>query len=154
MPAVEKVLTLLALGAVFGFAYYSLNSTPVISDSNFTYIAELEWYKTYEEGLREAKQQNRTLMVYFWTIWCIYCEKYHTEVFSRPDINAILAERFVRVAVDMDVNKRDTRRFGVQAPPYIVFLTPDERVIMRVPGYVPADEFRRILDAVVEEGDA
>ncbi|NOZ59123.1 MAG: thioredoxin family protein [Euryarchaeota archaeon] len=148
MPKTRRLLTLAALAAVVIFAYYAASATPVISDQNYTYIAELEWYNTYDAGAEAALKEKKPLMVYFWTIWCVYCEKYHKEVFSREDIRQILAQDFVRVAIDMDVNKEDTRRFNVAAPPHVIFMTYDGEIITRVPGYMPADEFKRVLLSV------
>lgn len=145
MLKTRKILTIAAIGAVVLFAYYATSATPVISDQNYTYIAELEWYNTYDAGAKAALEAKKPMMVYFWTIWCVYCEKYHREVFSREDIRKILSEDFVRIAIDMDVNKEDTRRFNVQAPPHVIFMTYDGETITRVPGYIPADEFKKVL---------
>ncbi len=144
----RTILTLIGLGIVVFFFYYATNQTPIISDQNYTYIAELEWYNTYDMGQKAAVEENKPMIVYFWTIWCTYCEKLHKEVYSREDIRDILDRYFVRVAIDMDVNKKDTQRFNVYAPPYIMFMTPQGEVITRIPGYVPADEFKPVIEWV------
>ncbi len=154
MLKTRKILTIVAIGAVLVFAYYAANATPVISDQNYTYIAELEWYNTYDAGAKAAAEAKKPMIVYFWTIWCVYCEKYHKEVFSREDIRQILAQDFVRVAIDMDVNKEDTRRFNVAAPPHVIFMTYNGEIITRVPGYMPADEFKEVLLSVKAKASA
>lgn len=149
MLEAKKVLTLVAAIVVLAFAYYAGSAAPVVSDRNYTYIAEMKWHNTYDAGAREAMQTNKPMVVYFWTIWCTYCEKYHREVFSREDIREILAKDFVRVAVDMDTNREDTNRFNVRAPPHLIFMTSSGEIVRHVPGYVPPEEFKSVLLGVL-----
>jgi len=144
----KKILTVVALGIVIFFMYYAGKATPVISDQNYTYISHLAWYNRYADGLAAAQEQNKPIFVYFWAIWCTYCEKMHKEVYDNPEVNKILKEDFVLVAVDMDVNKEDTGKFGVSAPPHEIFLTSGGDIITRIPGYVPKDEFLRTILSV------
>lgn len=144
----KKILTVTALGILIFFMYYAGKATPVISDQNYTYISNLVWYNRYDDGAAVAKELNKPMFVYFWTIWCTYCEKMHKEVYDSPDVNKILKEDFVLVAVDMDVNKEDTNKFGVSAPPHEIFLLPNGEMISRIPGYVPKDEFLRTIHSV------
>ncbi len=130
------------------FVYYATNAAPLMSDQNYTYLGNLKWYKTYDEGSRVAKEQNKPMLVYFWTVWCPYCEKMQTEVFPQEEINKILREDFVLIAVDMDVNKEDTRRFNVQYPPQELFLTPEGKIVTRIPGYISAEEFLPVVKQV------
>lgn len=141
----KKTLSITALLIVAFFIFYAVNSTPVISDQNYTYISNLVWYNRYEDGAKVASELNKPMFVYFWTIWCTYCEKMHKEVYDDPTVNKILKEDWVLIAVDMDVNKEDTNKFGVSAPPHEIFLLPNGDIITRIPGYVPRDQFLSII---------
>jgi thioredoxin-related protein len=151
MMKTRKILTIVGLSFVLFFSYYATNQTPIISSQNYTYIAQLEWYNTFDMGQEAAIREEKPMFVYFWTIWCTYCEKLNTEVFPREDIKEMLDKDFVRIAIDMDVNKEDTERFNVYAPPYIMFMTPQGEVITRIPGYVPADQFKPVIEGVRNE---
>ncbi len=142
----KKILTIVALLSVVVFIFYAVNATPIISDKEWTYIGGMNWYPTYEQGAAVAQETGKPMLIYFWTIWCTYCEKMQVEVFPYPPIKEILENDFVLVAVDMDVNKEDTRRFNVQAPPHELFLDENGGIITRVPGYVPETSF---LDLVI-----
>lgn len=144
----KKAITILALVVVVFFAYYSMNAAPLISDENYTYLSGLSWYKTVDEGLQVAKQQSKPMLVYFWAIWCKYCEKLHTEVYPSAEINKMLRDDFVLVAVDLDVNKEDARSFNVQYPPHLVFLSPEGKILTRIPGYLSGEELLPIMKQV------
>ncbi len=144
----KKLLTIAALVVIGVYVYYAVNATPMVSDEKYTYLSGLRWYNSYDEGAKVARELNKPIFVYFWTIWCTYCEKMQVEVFPYEPTFEILEKDFVLIAVDMDVNKQDTRRFNVQAPPYELFLTPEGEVITKVPGYVPKEKFYSIIKEV------
>jgi thioredoxin-related protein len=148
----RKAITITFLTVMLLFVYYAINAAPLITDEDYTYLGNLKWYKTYEKGSAVAEELNKPMFLYFWTIWCPYCEKMQTEVFPQTEINSLLRENFVLIAIDMDVNKEDTRRFGVQFPPHELFLTAEGDVITRIPGYIPPEEFLPVLKQVVEAG--
>lgn len=141
----KKIMTIAFLAVALFFVSYSLIAAPLISDKNYTYISGLSWYKTVNEGLSVAKEQNKPILVYFWTEWCEWCKKLHTEVYPSEEVNKMLRSDFVLVAVDLDTNKEDTQRFGVQYPPYLIFLSPEGKILTRIPGYLPKEELLQIL---------
>lgn len=146
----KKAITILALATALLFVYYSMNAAPLISDEKYTYIAGMKWYKNYDEGQKAAREQNKPMLVYFWTVWCKFCQTLHEEVYPDPEISRILKEDFVLVAVDLDENKVDARRFGVQYPPYLIFLTPEGKQIATIPGYVSREQLLPILRQIKE----
>ncbi len=148
----RKAITIIFLSIMLLFVYYAINAAPLLTDEEYTYLGDLKWYKTYEQGKTVAEETGKPMFLYFWTIWCPYCEKMQTEVFPQPEINRLLRENFVLIAIDMDVNKEDAKRFGVQYPPHELFLTPEGEIITRIPGYVPADSLLSVLRQVLEGG--
>jgi thioredoxin-related protein len=145
----KKLITLAIIAVTVFFVYYSVNAAPLIDDGNYTYIAGMKWYNTYEAGLEVSKIENKPMLVYAWTIWCKYCEKLHKEVYPDPRISSILENDFVLVAVDLDTNSEDKNRFSFTYPPNLLFLDPNGEEITDIPGYVPADVLLPILQQIV-----
>lgn len=145
----EKLLTLTAFATLLLFVYYSMNAAPLISDEEYTYIGGLKWYNTFEEGQREAFEKNKPIFIYFWAIWCTFCEQMQTEVYPNPEVKNILEEDFVLVTVDVDGNEKDANRFSVSYPPKEVFTTPEGEVITEIGGAVPTESFLPVLKNVV-----
>jgi len=137
----KSAITLGAIVALAVFAYLSSKSAPIISDEEHTYVGSLVWYNSYDRGLRLAEEQNKPVMLYFWATWCKFCRKLESEVFPDPQVNALLRQNFVLVAVNVDTDKRVSSKYGVQYPPAMIFITPREEVLERVMGYVPKDDF-------------
>ena len=88
------------------------------------------------------------MLVYFWATWCDYRKKLEKEVYPQQDINKMLEEDFVLVAINMDDNKEDADAFGVWVPPAEKFVTPEGEVIDSVGGYLPEESFLRVLQQV------
>ncbi len=147
----KKAITISIMVIVLLFVYYSIGAAPIISDENYTYISGLTWHNTYEAGIQDAREENKPLLVYFWAIWCQYCRKLHEEVYPDEEVSKILEEDFVLVAIDLDTNNRAAQRFGVQYPPHLLFLTPEEETITRIPGYLPKEELLPILENIKEQ---
>jgi thioredoxin-related protein len=91
---------------------------------------------------------DKPMLVYGWAIWCKFCETLHKEVYPDPKISTTLKDDFVLVAVDLDSNKADARKFGISYPPKLVFIAPNEEEITVIPGYVPADTLYPILEQI------
>jgi thioredoxin-related protein len=146
----KKTITLAVMAVVVLFVYYSINAAPLVSDEEYTYIAGLSWYKTYDEGAKVAGEQGKPMLVYFWAIWCKFCEKLHTEVYPDPEVSKYLREDFVLVAVDLDENREDAQRFGVQYPPHLIFFSSKGEIITRIPGFVPKEGLLPVLEKIAE----
>jgi thioredoxin-related protein len=146
----KKTITLAVLAVVVLFVYYSINAAPLVSDEKYTYISGLSWYKSYDEGARVAKEQGKPMLVYFWAIWCKFCERLHTEVYPDPEVSKYLREDLILIAIDLDENRRDAQRFGVQYPPHLIFLSPEGEIIIRIPGFVSKETLLPVLNKVVE----
>jgi len=146
----KKGITILALVVVVSFAYCSMNAAPLISDEKYTYISGMMWYKKYDEGQAVAAEQDKPVMVYFWAIWCKFCRTLHEDVYPDAEISKILGEDFVLVAVDLDENKTDAQRFGVQYPPYLIFLDSQGKVLRADPGFMSKEQLLAVLKQVKE----
>ena len=145
----KTLITVGALLAIGAFAVLSAKTTPVVSDKEHTYVGDLVWLNSYEAGLEKAKQENKPVLLYFWATWCKFCRKLNTEVFPDPEVNSLLRERFVLVAINIDQNREITQKYGVQYPPAEIFVDADGRVIAKVMGYTPKENFLRYINSVL-----
>lgn len=117
---------------------------------------EFVW-KSWDEGVREARETNRPILVDVYTNWCGWCKRMDREVYARPDVRDYLADSFVTIKLNAESNTRGTfdgrsqtmraiaSKFGVRGYPTTLFLRPGTEHIVTVPGYVPADRFLLLL---------
>lgn len=147
----KKLLSILVLILIISMAYGTYNislSEFKLSDPNNSYLAGLTWSRSLDASLQKAQQENKPVAIYFWAIWCQYCARFQTDTLGNPQVKRILEEDYVLVAMDLDVDRDVSRKYGVSYPPYVLFLDGNDNVLQRIPGAVDADYFLPIVTQV------
>ena len=131
--------------------------------SNTLVEAPINWL-TFEQALNKAAGNGRPVLVDVYAVWCSWCAKSQTEVYTEEAIQAYLEENFEIARLDIEKND-DAVSFkeytltsaelaaglGAEATPTTVFLDSDGGYITRLPGYVDAEEFMHILRFIGSE---
>jgi thiol:disulfide interchange protein len=150
----RKASTLAFLALVLGIGYLSMHAAPVMSDEKYSYHGDTAWRTDFSEARQMAAEQDRPIVVYFWTTWCTYCEDYNRNVYSDPTVQSRLDD-FVLVAVNLDSDGSEAtrlkQRYNVNYPPQHVVVTPDGEVLTRISGYAPKGDFVSYLDRADRE---
>jgi thioredoxin-related protein len=124
---------------------------------------EMVW-RSWDDGLREARETHRPILVDVYTNWCGWCRRMEREVYARDDVRDYLARSFVTIKLNAESAARGTyegrsltsrglaSRFQVRGYPTTLFLRSGAEHIVTVPGYVPADRFLLLL-RYIGDGD-
>lgn len=85
--------------------------------------ARIAW-KSFDEGLAEAKKAGKPICLVFYTTWCPHCANY-AKVFQDPRVVEKSAQ-FVMVRVDADKDRNLSEKFKPDGAyvPRTFFLTP------------------------------
>ncbi len=150
---------------------------PVRADSSETQMGQFlgaketshpDWFKDsfldFEEDIAEAAAQNKRLIVYFHQDGCPYCNKLVEHNFADPVIAEKIKGRFDLVALnlwgDREVvpiggkvfsEKTLGQALAVQFTPTLLFFNEENKVILRLDGYLPPRKFIMALDYVSEK---
>ena len=121
----------------------------------------LNWL-SYNEGLTLAEKENKYVLIYFYTDWCSWCKKMDREVFSDKEIIETMSQNFVSIRINTEAEskvvengKEITERelaklYQVSGVPAIWFLESDRKRIAPLPGYVPPQRFKIVLNYIGE----
>ena len=96
--------------------------------------------------LRQAKQDQKLVLLDFYADWCISCKEMEVNTFANAEVSKEL-KRFVLLQADVTANSPDNqallKRFGLYGPPGILFfnLNSEEQKDQRVIGYMPPLRF-------------
>ena len=123
----------------------------------------VEWYPWDDEALARAKKENKLIFLSVGYSTCYWCHVMEREVFSNPEIAALMNKDFINIKIDreerpdldeiyMTATQLLTQRGGW---PNSVFLTPDLKPFYAGTYFPPTDVpgrpgFPTILDAVHE----
>ena len=109
----------------------------------------------HDAGLRQARSENKPILLYFGRYGCAWCDHVNRKTFSDPELKKIYGENYVLVYVDAEGGKRLRLpsgerltegelgvRLGAYATPLFVFMSPEGKVLAKVPGFKTVDDFK------------
>jgi thiol:disulfide interchange protein len=132
-------LALLLLGSVLFAGCSRQASEPVAASS------EVKWVHDLEAGLKQAADEDKPLMVDFYTEWCGWCGRLDEETYADRRVQEKM-KHFVAVKVDAEKNEAARRKYRVDGFPTILFLNARGEEIHRVPGFAPPGPFLSEMD--------
>ncbi len=124
-----------------------------------------DWFKEsfleLEEDVRDAGEEGRRVVLFFHQAGCPYCNLLVERNLAQKDIEQRMREHFDVIALnlwgDREVATVEGKTFteksfaaalGVQYTPTLMFLNEQGRVVLRIDGYYPPQNFRVALDYV------
>jgi thioredoxin-related protein len=109
----------------------------------------------HDSGLRRAQAENKPLLLYFGRYGCAWCEHVNRKTFSDPELKQLFSDHYVLVYVDAEGGKRLRlpsgerltegelgARLGAYATPLFVFMTPEGKVVAKIPGFKTVADFK------------
>jgi len=118
----------------------------------------------YDEGLRQAKADNRQVFVYFGRYGCGFCDKTNKVGFADPAVKAAYSRHYILVYVNSESMDRLTlpsgeritemqlgERLNTLGTPVFFFLQPDGAQILKAYGYQGPEKLLE-MDQFVQNG--
>lgn len=106
----------------------------------------------YEDAIKQATEENKLVMVFFWADWCRYCTQIRKEVFENDKVREPFEKSFVAVSVDLDNDpEKLAGLYKPKALPTLAFLRPDGEVLGLLPGAVDLKSFIEIVEYISSE---
>ena len=68
-------------------------------------VLDLNCTRDYDEGLRMAREQKKPILLDFTGYACVNCRRMEENVWSKPDVHALLKEKFIIVSLYVDDKK-------------------------------------------------
>ena len=158
----KKVILAVVSLVVVLLIVYTVSGDKDNPGSHSEYTNDVEWIK-FDTGLKQAAEDGKYLIVYFWRDGCPWCTRMLKDTFANEKIVDLVNAYFTPVKVKTTskeiyhTDKGDisasqlARSFKMRGVPATFFLKPDGAIITNVPGYVPADKFELILKYLGEE---
>ncbi|MFO7885196.1 MAG: thioredoxin fold domain-containing protein [Desulfobacteraceae bacterium] len=122
----------------------------ITSLPGFGICQDIQW-KSYENGIEQAEEQNKKILLYFHADWCSFCKKMDTSTFQDQTLVAYLTDNFIAIAVDSEKEKKIASAYRVRGLPTLWLLKEDSEKLSSLPGYVDADRLINILKYVKTE---
>lgn len=108
-------------------------------------LAEEGWLTNLDDGLKQAKAENKRVLVDFTATWCGWCTKLKNEVFDKKEFGDYAAEKLVLVSIDADQNRELVDQYKVSGFPTVMVLDGDGKVVDQIVGFKPLEGFLETL---------
>ena len=110
----------------------------------------IQWESDLGKALEEAKSAGKPVIADFYTDWCGWCKKLDKDVYEDAAVNR-LAEKFICVKVNCELDKSSPSKYNVRGYPTIVFFNSAGGVEETVVGYRAAAAFAGIMNKVLDK---
>lgn len=111
--------------------------------------AEINWQPWSQSAFKQAKRENRPVLLNLTAIWCHWCHVMDETTYSDPEVIETIRQSFVPVRVDADQNPHIQERYIAGGWPTNSFLTPEGDVIL-AGTYIPPDTMKEYMAAVLK----
>ncbi len=109
-----------------------------------------EFSKDIDKTFKEAKRDNKPILIDFFGIWCPPCNELDELVFeSRPFLDKAKSFKLLKVDADKESSWKIKDKYQVGGYPTVIFTDPKGIEIYRITGFRSAAEFTRTMDLVL-----
>jgi thioredoxin-related protein len=119
-------------------------------------------WKKLDDALDEGIKTKRPVFVMVHAPWCGYCRKMDATTFRDPAVVKLLASKFASSRLDGEsestvrwppkkaVSEAEiAQSMGIRGFPTLLFLRPDRKELARISSYLPANQMKVLLEAVL-----
>lgn len=99
----------------------------------------IKFENSLPNALEEATEQQKPIMIDFFTNWCGWCKKLDRDTYNNSEVYQA-SKQFINVKINADKEKEITKKYKVTGYPTIVFLDSNGKEIDRVEGYIQPEE--------------
>ena len=110
----------------------------------------ISWEHDLAGALGKAKTEGRPVMADFYTDWCGWCKKLDKDVYEDANVNR-LAEKFICVKVNCEVDKTAPSKYGVKGYPTIIFFDSAGNAEETIVGYRAAPAFADTMNKILDK---
>jgi hypothetical protein len=108
--------------------------------------AVVYWRDSWDLALKEAREQNRPLVLEFYLEGCPHCLRLHQETHADEKVAAALNTRFVPVRLEGRSHMDLVKKFNVPGAPTTIIFSSDGTELHRFAGFLPPVQYLQELE--------
>ena len=114
----------------------------------------IQFSRSWDDATAQARRTGRRLLAYFTGDNCGWCRAMEKRSFTDAEV-VELSKNFVCVEINISEarNSRLADKYRIDSIPRTMIFTPDEKIIERRTGYIPAAEYRGLAQRGREFGN-
>jgi uncharacterized protein YyaL (SSP411 family) len=113
--------------------------------------SELKWSGWNDELFNRATAEKRFVILDLEAVWCHWCHVMEKTTYADPEVQSLLAEKYIPVRVDQDANPDLSSRYGDWGWPATIVFGPDGSEIAKIRGYIEPERMQALLKAIIDD---
>ncbi|HOP29322.1 MAG TPA: thioredoxin fold domain-containing protein [Spirochaetota bacterium] len=144
------------------FIVFSCSNSSTHGEKNSVQMP-VKWYGI-TEGMNKAEKEGKSIIMYFYTDWCVYCKKMESQIFSDPDISAFMNEKYVSIRINPERDRETIAvmgqnltpsqfmgQIGASGFPTTMFWDKKQKPLTVLPGYTEKETFLSVISYIDDE---
>ena len=123
---------------------------PVLS-STVLAAEGVTWQPWSEAVFEQARKESRFVLLDLEAVWCHWCHVMDDQTYHDDAVMKLIRDRYIAVRVDQDARPDLSRRYEDYGWPATIVFAADGKEIVKRSGYVPAQRFASMLEAVIKD---
>ena len=144
-PILSAVLLGLGLAALLSIRGSGQDSAPAADRLS----KALAWQRFDRTAFAAAAREKKLVLLHLGAGWCHWCHVMEEKTYGDPAVQALLAAHFIVTHVDQDADPAVSRKYENWGWPATIVFAADGAELVKRRGYIPAEKFRALLDALV-----
>lgn len=109
----------------------------------------------FEEALKEAANQDKTIFVDAYTTWCGPCKRMKRSVFPDKKVGEFYNKHFINMAIDMETQAGKTfnNKYKVTGYPSLLFINQEGEIVLRSVGAKDVTRFIALGESAIKADD-
>jgi thiol:disulfide interchange protein len=112
---------------------------------------EIRWQRWSPELFKQAKKENRLVLVDFAADWCHFCKKMDQTTWQDPEVLAAIKADYIPVRVQDEIDTALAEKYRRYGRPAIAILDGDGKEIFKKRGYQEPRQMLWTLQGVVQD---
>src|SRR5258708_7656735 len=111
----------------------------------------VKWREWSEDLFSRAADEKRFVILDLEAVWCHWCHVMEKTTYANPEVQELLASKYLPVRVDQDANPDLSSRCGDWGWPATIVFGPDGSEIAKIRGYIEPERMQALLKAVIDD---
>ena len=146
----KNVLIAIVVLGIIAFLYFRSNPKVDFKEDS---VDGIHFQKgNWQQALDLAKKENKVVFLDIYATWCGPCKQLKKYTFADKSAGDFFNTNFVNMALDGEQEEGAAlaSKFGIEAYPTLMFVTPEGELIIKSPGFRTASDLinlgQQILD--------
>lgn len=109
------------------------------------------WSGWDDDLFARATAEKRFVILDLEAVWCHWCHVMEKTTYANPEVQSLLASKYLPVRVDQDANPDLSSRYGDWGWPATIVFGPDGTEIAKIRGYIEPERMQALLKAVIDD---